>query len=483
MLKNLIVNIFTRLFSSLSILILIPIYIEIIGEKGYGVIALYTMVLGLVTFTSSSFSSVILREMSISSIEKNKGNDRSVVISLERILFSVLIISLLIAFVIKDIALNGPFKEVVNAESIYFIIVIASLIFLTFNFYINGIFGKDKQVISNLLLLLALLLKALVGISVLYFINGDLRYFFFSQAIVDFTLTIFARQKLLNSYCNSDIKGSFDSNILMRNLKFAAGLTTISIIAAINLQADKALVSGTLGLELFSAYAAAASLAVVPIMLASIVGRSFYPKLVQSAVELDLNKCFSMTLFSSRLYLISCVFVIACFKLLEMELLGVWLGDNVIKFNVAIFFPLLFISSLLIGIQVFIYNIALAFKNTKINVALGIINATVILLLMPQLITQNGAIFMIYAYIILNLVTSIFYIAFVFFKFKIPGLKKITTEFLLILILTAFVIFIEHFDIKLDSLSLIIRMFCCLIFGCFFLFFIYKQRFVIRSFS
>lgn len=452
-----------------------------IGESGYAVIALYIMVLGVVTFVSSSFSSIILREMSISSIDK--VNEKSIVVSLERILFVALILCLITAACIKEVALNGPFKEVSNAEPIYYVIVLASLLFLAFNFYVNGIFGKDKQVISNWFLIVAIFLKALIGISILQVFEGNLLYFFISQALVDFIIAIVARHTLIYKLCQRTQKGEFNSDILKRNMKFAAGLTLISIIAAINLQADKALVSSVMGLELFSAYAAAASLAIIPIMLSSIIGRSFYPKLVQSVVQLELIKSFSMTIFSARFYMVSCLFIIVCFKLLEGELLGGWLGDNSIVDNVATFFPLMFLSTLLIGIQVFIYNIALAFKNTKINLVLGSINALIVVLLMPIIINGFGVTHMLYAYIALNLLTSILYIILVFIKFNIPGIKKFITEFILMIGVIILTITSEDISTSLDSLSLIYRVLCCFILIFIFIFLIYKQRFVFRSFS
>tara|TARA_B110000211_G_C14093037_1_gene560511 strand:- start:9816 stop:11177 length:1362 start_codon:yes stop_codon:yes gene_type:complete len=452
-----------------------------IGESGYAVIALYMMVLGVVTFVSSSFSSVILREMSISSIDR--VNDKSIVVSLERILFFALVICLITAISIKEVALNGPYKEVNSAEAIYYITVLASLLFLAFNFYVSGIFGKDKQVTSNVCLITAIFIKALVGISVLHVFQGDLLNFFISQALVDFIMTIVARYTLLYRICHDVGKGKFDIDILKRNLKFSVGLTLISIIAAINLQADKALVSSMMGLELFSAYAAAASLAIIPIMLASIIGRSFYPKLVQSVVKLELNKSSSMTLFSARFYMISCLLIIICYELLEAELLGVWLGNNSIITNVTTFFPLMFLSTLLMGMQVFIYNVALAFKNTKINVVLGSINASIIILLMPIIINAFDVTYMLYAYIALNLLTSTFYTVLVFIKFKIPGIKKLITEFMLMISVIILIITVEDVSINLHSISLIYRVLCCFICVFLFLFLIYKQRFVIRSFS
>ncbi len=418
MLKKVIANILPRAWNSLSIFLLLPIYISVLGVEGYGVVAFFGVLLGTIAFVDSGLTSTVTREMAASLVTRN--NESDIVVTLERCYFLIVTVFFLISPLIENWFLLNYLKGVAFAQQIYYLMISAALLTMVGNFYIAAMIGKERQILANSLLLIASLLKTIIGLIAIFVFEELLLAFFISQVIMCLAIVIAFRYILLSNILKESISRKFCSDVLTRNLKFTGGLFLISVIASINTQVDKIFVNSMEGLTVFASYAAAAAIAQLPLLIASPIGRAYYPSTVVHAERGDKKSLIGISINSNRLFVFLAGLLLYSIYFLSEELFPHWLKEGSMSTEVLAFFPILFLANLAIGMQVFVFNIALAFQYTKINVYLGIFNASLMLFLVPHLLDKYEINGMLLGLLTINWIIFFMYSAFVFYKFKMP---------------------------------------------------------------
>ena len=422
MIKNVIANFLPGLWNSLSIFMLLPIYVKLLGVDGYGVLAIYGVLLGTIAFVDAGLTATVTREMAASLVTKR--NEASVIVTLERIYIVILCLVAGLSFLIEDWFVKSQLEGVHNASSIYFLMVASALVAMLSAFYIGAIIGRERQILANGILIKINVLKAILGIICIYIFKEKLIAFFISQLILSVLSAYGIRFILINKVLNSTGDGKFLLPILKNNLKFTGGLFLISLISSINTQADKIFVNNIEGLVFFAGYAASAAIAQLPLLISASIGRAFYPKIVFFVEKSECSNLFKISISSTRLYVfLSCIILYVLYFLGE-EILALWLQDEALIEKVLVFFPLLFLSNMGIGVQVFVFNLALAFKITRLNVYLGTGNALLILLLIPHLLRVYGVESMLLSLILINWGIFIVYSLWVFNTLNILDYKS-----------------------------------------------------------
>ncbi|MCP4053477.1 MAG: oligosaccharide flippase family protein, partial [Mesoflavibacter sp.] len=286
--KNILANILGRIWSILSVFIFIPLYITILGVKIYGVVSFYAILQGILIFADAGLTATLKRELA-------KGNNSEESREYKfKILRSIELIYLLIVFVITSLIFFGSnyivdswlnIEDLDKEATVNGIKIMAFALGLNFlsKPYQGALIGMEKQVLSNLLQFLWGLLKNGGVVLAIYYLNNTLEIFFGWQLVVNLAYVLalrFLLLKLLYKKNKFHWKFKRDFKVLNKVWKYALGMLIISIIAALNSQFDKILISKYFSVSELGIYTLAYSLAMIPVILSGPIATAIFPKLV-----------------------------------------------------------------------------------------------------------------------------------------------------------------------------------------------------------
>ena len=89
--KNSVANIIAKIWSILSLYLFVPIWINLLGIEGYGVISFYTVLVTLMHFADAGLSATLTREFARGDIDNRYRRDLLRTIECIYIIISVLI--------------------------------------------------------------------------------------------------------------------------------------------------------------------------------------------------------------------------------------------------------------------------------------------------------------------------------------------------------------------------------------------------------
>ena len=378
--KNILANILGRIWSVLSVFIFIPLYITILGVKIYGVVSFYAILQGILIFADAGLTATLKRELA-------KGNNSEESREYKfKILRSIELIYLLIVFVITSLIFFGSNYIVdswLNIEDLDKEATVNGIKIMGFalglNFlskpYQGALIGMEKQVLSNLLQFLWGLLKNGGVVFAIYYLNNTLEIFFGWQLVVNLAYVLALRFLLLKLlYKKNKFQWKFkrDFKVLNKVWKYALGMLIISIIAALNSQFDKILISKYFSVSELGIYTLAYSLAMIPVILSGPIATAIFPKLVNYHDNDDvpnLEKLFKNSFKMVLLLTSSAGFVLAFYS---SFFLALWTQNEILALQASIPAFYLLLGQMMLSFQVIPFNLLLAKGNTKVNIKMGV---------------------------------------------------------------------------------------------------------------
>ncbi|MBJ6368155.1 oligosaccharide flippase family protein [Snuella sedimenti] len=409
--KNIIANIIGRGLSMISVFIFIPIYISILGAKMYGVISFYVILQGILIFADAGLTATLKRELA-------KGDD-----SFEsrftkfKILRSIEVIYIFIVFLIGFSIFCGSDFIVdswLNIEDLDFQSTKSGIqlmgIALGFNFlstlYQGGVIGLEKQIASNFLQIVWGVLKNGGVIIAVLLIDKSLTVFFGWQLIINILYVIILRIFLLKVLKKKDrfkwvIKTDF--KILKSVWKYAVGMFIIAVIASINSQFDKIVLSSYLVVSELTIYTVAYSLSTIPVVLSGPIATAIFPRLTQYFDRKNNVKLYRVFNNSFNLVLLLATTAGTILAFYSGYFLEIWTQNKEIAIKGALPATFLLLSQVLLSLQVIPFYLALAKGNTKINIIVGLLG---IITLIPIIIVVAKY----YDIVIVALTTFLYYL-------------------------------------------------------------------------
>ena len=421
MIKNIIANIVGRFWSILSNFLFIPLYIKFLGFEGYAIISFTLIIAGLMSVLDAGLTATLSREFSRN--DQSIKEKRRVFRSLETSYFLIIIfISIVIFFFSNSIASNWLNLSTISPErvSLFIKIIGFELGFqMLFRFYMGGVLGFEQQVKANIFQIgWGIFRNGLVVIAI-YFIP-TLETFFIWQLLATIIFTLVMRLLLLNilnGNCNFWLKPILEKEVFVKIWRFAGGMLLISLVAALNTQMDKLIISKLLHIDTLGYYTLAVTLAMGILVLVGPISIAILPRFTalyskgnnKEAVELfkNANLLVSIMVFS---FMANMIFY-------GNELIWVWTGSMELAKNASIFVPVLSISFAMLALGTIPFNIAIANGYTKLNNILGIIS---LLITMPGYLIATqyyGALGAAYIYCVVQTTTTLIFIYMINKKF------------------------------------------------------------------
>ena len=377
---NTLSNVAAKLWSTLSIYIFVPLYIKYLGEAAYGLVSFFATLQTAMNLLGLGLSNTLRREFAVGDPRDVENGTRKYQLlrSVELIYIALgLVIFVICAYGSGFIASEWLNIENLNPEQISTVISLMGLsiaLQMIANLYAGCLFGLEFQVKANAYCVIWSALKSIGSLLIIMYIRPDLTLFYSWHILADFLylmiLRISIRRNLVYDYTT---KWTFRA---IKNLdgvwRYTLGVLTISLIALVNKQLDKIIISKFLTLTEFGAYNVATALGGLCTILPSALYVSVFPRLTGkiSTNHRETNVKRDFQAFNK----LTSIFI-SCFgafvAIFSTQLIAVWTKSDVYTGLLTRVGPLVVLAITFIEYQEMPYALALAHGNTKINVIVG----------------------------------------------------------------------------------------------------------------
>jgi len=336
--------------------------------------------LGIISFADSGMSSAVIKEFSQNNSPSYKY---SVFRGIENLYLKVclLIIAVLVlgSGFIAGKWLNSNTIDITSLSHYISLIGIGATLQLLSSLYYGALFGLGEQVKSNFYQIIWNIFRAGIVIPVLIFYKPELEVYFIWQIVCNLVYLIILRLESMSilKKMDSGLERSF-KKIPDTILSYIGGMVFISVISAVNIQADKIITSSIFPLKTFGYYNLASLISQIPVILGTPLVMFAFPLFSKFASD---QKNVNLT-FDKIAYLLSIVIFPVSFIIMFFpeEILKLWNGKNI---EPQMFAPLGHVTRLLITGSVFLalqlplFYILLSKGKTKYTIYQGVVQVIV----------------------------------------------------------------------------------------------------------
>ena len=430
-------NFVSKAWAIISSYIFIPIYIKYLGEEAYGLVSFFATLYSVMQLLGVGLSSTLRREFASGDESKeNKNRKYKLLRSVENIYFVIAIIIFFIVFLgrkyIANEWLNFNTLTPSTIETVLAFMGLAVGFQLIGNLYFGSIMGSGNQVVANSFNILWSILKS-VGSIVVCIATKNVVIFYLWHIISDIVFILCERIFLRRYLGKQDSKWTVAD---FRNLKtiwrYTLGLFAISIVAVINKQLDKTVISGLLSLSELGAYNLATTLGSLTLIIPNAVSAAVFATFTReytNGVTNELNKHYRMY---SKFVAIIAACMGAFIAVFSYEIIIFWTSNYAYADMIKEAAPFVIIANMLIGLQEVPYALVLSRGNTKINNILGIVSLPIICVTTYYAVKYYGLVGAGVAYLIQMFIQTIIYVFVVTKKYTDtnPGLFILSNELL-----------------------------------------------------
>ncbi|MGN6605330.1 MAG: lipopolysaccharide biosynthesis protein, partial [Ginsengibacter sp.] len=243
-----------------------------------------------------------------------------------------------------------------------------------FKFYLGGLMGNEQQVRANIIQIAwGICRNGLVIILIVFLPRLDT--FFLWQSISTVLFTVVIRFSFASMFKNFNIYFptiKFEKSVFNEIWRFAGGMVLISIVAALNTQLDKLIISKFLPIEELGYYTLAVSISTALIIIARPFSLAVLPRF--TALYSSSNEHEALLLFTKVNKVISILIfsIMSSMIFFSKEIVWAWTGDSELASKSCSFLPIIAISYTMLALTVIPFNIAIAKGYTRLNNIMGI---------------------------------------------------------------------------------------------------------------
>lgn len=373
--KNIIANVFGRLWGLLSAFLFIPLYIKFLGFESYSVISFTLLLAGILAVLDAGLTASLTREFAR---EDKNSKQKFLAYQTLEVLYLGIVALALCALILFAAQIAGMLnvKSFSIPQLAYFIKIVSIDIGfqLLLRFYMGGLLGLEKQVLANMLQVGWGIFRNAVAVLIIWQ-KPSLEYFFIWQAFSTVLFTILYKFQLDRRVAptgNFNLSIRFSKDIFQDLRNFAGGILLISVVATINTQMDKLFISKLLSIENLGYYTLAISLSTMLMVVVNPVATAVLPRftsLYTSRSTEGPRHLFAKAGVVISVLVFSFLSVIIFFP---KEILWVWTGNLSLADHAADVVPIVAAGYAAIALQVLPYHVALANGFTKLNNIIGI---------------------------------------------------------------------------------------------------------------
>jgi len=366
--RNYLAGLANSVWSALIGLAVVPFYLKYLGIEAYGLVGFFVTTQALLQLLDMGMSSTINREVARCSASGDFKEASKLLSTLAIIYWSMAgAIVLLIIVLASWIAEYWLQPEHLSQQTIKHAVILMGMVVACrwpIALYQGVLVGAQRIVLSSSINMVMITFGNLGAVAVLAFASPTIEAFFAWQASVGIVYTNVMRlvawrvigHKPANHFDVSDIK---------RILNFSFGVGAVSIAGLVLSQADKIILSKTIGLESFGRYMLATLVAGSLYFLIAPAFNIMYPRfsslVAQSALDELLKQFSNFTHLLATMLFPTAMMMI----LLSQPLIQLWTGDIALATNVAPLASLILAGYALHGVMHAPYALMLAQGEIK----------------------------------------------------------------------------------------------------------------------
>jgi O-antigen/teichoic acid export membrane protein len=371
---NVVANYAGRIWAIASVYLFVPFYIRTLGMGAYGLIAFYSVALAILYIADAGLSSSFGRE---AAREKDHARLLQLLASIELALFGILTVAGLVLFLaatpIADrwLKASGSVSTEVAVGCVR-LMPLALVPQIAMSLYFGGLMGLQRQVTANVLTTTFSVVRSgvvLLPIS----IWPDPRVFFAWQAVTSWVFVAVMRATLRRALSTPGSRAPGPSWEALRPiLGYASGMFAMSILAGLNTQLDRIVVSKLRPLEEFALYSLAATLAQIPTIITMPVALALLPRLTNLVEHGQTTSI--RHLYELNTYLIASVASAAAFSLMFFagDVATLWMKGQQLPEALVPVVQILSAGGLFLALQLAPFQLSLAHGHNRTNVRLGV---------------------------------------------------------------------------------------------------------------
>jgi len=388
-------------------LVFIPLYIKFMGIESYGLIGIFVSLIALLAILDMGLSSTLSRELARLSTSKDSAQEsRDLVRTMEFVYWGVgIIIGVGFLALAPLIAHYWVKTQGIPVQIVQRAVLIMGLV-VAFQWpaslYDGGLIGLQRQVLLNIVRSVMATVQHMGAVLVLWLISPSILAYFTWQIFISILQTLILAYFVWKSLPITQKQSAFQKHLLRKNWRFAAGMTSISIVATILTQTDKIILSKLLTLRVFGYYMLAVNVANALSYLVQPISAALFPKLSQLVLDEDKTNLFALYHNGCKLASLIVLPAAMTLALFSKEILTLWIRDPEIVQHAFFLVSLMVIGTAMNSLMVLPYILQLSHGWTKLVFSQNVISTILLVPLMIFMVNNFGAVGAPMVWIVLN---------------------------------------------------------------------------------
>lgn len=405
--KNVIANFAGSAWSAIVGLAFVPIYIHYLGVEAYGVIGVFVSLQAVLGILDMGLATTLTREMArLSATDGSSEQLQDTLRTLEWLYWgSALGVGLLLAAISPLIANHWvrPDKlPVAEIQHAFLILSLVTALRWPCSLYIGGLNGLQRQISLNLINAAAITVQGVGGVLVLWLVSPTLETYLTWQIVAALFQVAMLLGYTRNVLPKIGRRPKFDRAILRQIWRFAAGMSSLSVLVLILTQLDKVVLSRLLDLKMFGYYAFAIAVSSSLTRLITPLYSAVFPRLTQLVAEKKLEELSRFYHQASQLGAALIVPASLMLIFFSREIIFAWTGDRALVEETYLVISLLSAGTLINALLSVPYALQLAYGWTGLALRMNLISVVIIVPMLIFLIVQYGIVGPPIAWILLN---------------------------------------------------------------------------------
>lgn len=425
---NISANVVGRAWLMLMSFAFVPVYLHILGIEAYGIIGFFATLTAMFSILDLGLSATLNREMARrSALADELATMPTVLRTLEVIYWATgAVIGLIIFVAAPFIATDWLHAQKLPTETIISAIRLMGLAVAfqwPIGLYTGGLLGLQRQVEANGIDIAIASARGIGVIPILWWVSPRLDTYFAWQIVVSAVGVLAMRTVLWRVLPKASQRPRIDLAVFRSIWRFAAGMTGISVVSLLLVQADKVVLSATLPLEAYAHYVLAGAIAAACGFMAPPISMTIYPKLTQLVAVGDRTGVARVYHDACAMVALAVVPLVLTVALFSREVILFWTRNEVLAAQASPIASLLAIGTGINNLAVIPYMLILANGATRIPLIFNSIAACIVVPLVYFLGTRYGAVGAAFAWPLLNATTVLVLLPVIHRRF-VPGATR-----------------------------------------------------------
>lgn len=422
-------NIVSGLFSKLVItgltLVFVPIYIEFIGVESYGVVGIYTSIVGAIFLFDFGISNIISKELSqrlATNHCKKSTIDFLLTIEIIYLLIGLFLGSIIWIFSSLIVEYWITIHVVSDAELIFSLKLIALAVATQWphSFYTSALFGRKKQLTFNMIYIIFSILKIVGAYILLKYWSATIVAYLWWSIITSLLLTLILRWALWRELSEEETRPRFNLSEVKKIQKLTIGMSAIGLVIFFVSDFDKFLMVKILSLRDFGYYSMAFIIPSGFLMLGTSIKNSLFPNISEDIISKEGTQIKQKYHHYTQIvyYLITPLSMLVIF--FSKEIVFLWTNNSETSLKISSLVIFLTLGSMINGYTMIIYSYIIVREKTKFlfyqNLICAIVALPVLFILLHQIGLMAAGIY----WLLFNLLQYVFLVLY-FHVILYPG--------------------------------------------------------------